>query len=120
MNWQVLARQPFDDVAFINNGTITTTGPAREPDANEKGWKETVRMNPAEITYVAAKYDLPPVPFDVPFSPRVGHNEFVYHCHILEHEEHDMMRPLLITGKNPKLAGKSGNIKTKDTRFPAP
>jgi hypothetical protein len=29
-------------------------------------------------------------------------NEFVWHCHILEHEEHDMMRPLVITGKAPQ------------------
>jgi hypothetical protein len=29
-------------------------------------------------------------------------NEYVWHCHILEHEEHDMMRPLIITGKNPQ------------------
>jgi spore coat protein A len=36
------------------------------------------------------------VPFDVPPSPRTGGNEFVWHCHILEHEEHDMMRPLVV------------------------
>jgi FtsP/CotA-like multicopper oxidase with cupredoxin domain len=29
-------------------------------------------------------------------------NEYVWHCHILEHEEHDMMRPLIITGQNPQ------------------
>jgi len=31
-----------------------------------------------------------------PVSPRTGGNEFVWHCHILEHEEHDMMRPLVV------------------------
>ena len=31
-----------------------------------------------------------------PASPRTGGNEFVWHCHILEHEEHDMMRPLVV------------------------
>jgi len=35
------------------------------------------------------------VPFAVPSSPRGGH-EYVWHCHILEHEEHDMMRPLIV------------------------
>ena len=32
----------------------------------------------------------------VPTSPRTGGYEYVWHCHILEHEEHDMMRPLVV------------------------
>jgi FtsP/CotA-like multicopper oxidase with cupredoxin domain len=32
----------------------------------------------------------------VPKSPRTGGHEYVWHCHILEHEEHDMMRPLVV------------------------
>ena len=55
------------------------------------------------------KFTLPTVPFTVPTSPQSGCgligpgpqscrartvHEYVYHCHILEHEEHDMMRPL--------------------------
>jgi FtsP/CotA-like multicopper oxidase with cupredoxin domain len=79
-------------------------GPARPPDANEFGWKETVRMNPSEVTRVIMKFNLPSVPFTVPSSPRAAAlgitgagtvNEYVWHCHILEHEEHDMMRPLV-------------------------
>jgi len=31
-----------------------------------------------------------------PASPRTGGLEYVWHCHILEHEEHDMMRPLVV------------------------
>jgi spore coat protein A, manganese oxidase len=106
VNWQILARQPFSGDTL---GNLQMTGPARPPDPNEMGWKETVRMNPNEVIWVTAKYDLPPVPFAVPQSPRLqdsyqisNGNEFVYHCHILEHEEHDMMRPLVITGKNPQ------------------
>ncbi len=30
-------------------------------------------------------------------SPRTGGYEYVWHCHILEHEEHDMMRPLVVS-----------------------
>jgi len=37
-----------------------------------------------------------------PKSPRTGGHEYVWHCHILEHEEHDMMRPLVVTGVNPQ------------------
>jgi len=41
-------------------------------------------------------YNDVPVPFTVPSCPRTGGHEYVWHCHILEHEDHDMMRPLLV------------------------
>ncbi len=102
VNVQIISRQPFDPGSY--NGTPTYIGPARPPDPNERGWKETVRMNPGEVTRVIAKFDLPPgLPFTVATSTRFGpppagkkYNEFVWHCHILEHEEHDMMRPLVV------------------------
>ena len=94
VNVQVLSRRPFDPEAW--DGRPTWLGPARGPDANELGWKETVRMNPGECTTVIMKFDLPTVPFPVPLSPRTGGHEYVWHCHILEHEEHDMMRPLVV------------------------
>jgi len=94
VNVQVLGRQPFD--ATIYNGTPAYTGPAQGPLPTELGWKETVRMNPGEVTTVIMKFDLPTVPFSIPSSPRTGGNEYVWHCHILEHEEHDMMRPLVV------------------------
>ncbi len=94
VNVQVLARQPFDATHY--HGTPHYTGPARDPARIELGWKETVRMNPGEVTTVIMRFDLPKVPFSVPSSPRTGGNEYVWHCHILEHEEHDMMRPLVV------------------------
>jgi spore coat protein A len=78
-------------------GVPNYQGPVIAPDPNEFGWKETVRMNPGQVTRVLMKFDLPTVPFAVPTSPRTGGNEYVWHCHILEHEEHDMMRPLVVT-----------------------
>jgi spore coat protein A len=95
VNVQVLARQAFNVNNY--NGTPSYTGPARRPDRTELGWKETVRMNPGEVTTVIMRFDLARVPFTVPSSPRTGGNEYVWHCHILEHEEHDMMRPLVVT-----------------------
>ena len=92
VNVQVLSRQTFD--AATQN--FTRLGPVRLPDANELGTRETVRMNPGECTTVIMKFDLPNVPFVVPPSPRTGGNEYVWHCHILEHEEHDMMRPMIV------------------------
>jgi spore coat protein A len=94
VNVQVLGRQPFDVASY--NGTPCYTGPARGSDRLELGWKDTVHMNPNEVTTVIMRFDLPRVPFAVPSSPRTGGNEYVWHCHILEHEEHDMMRPLVV------------------------
>jgi spore coat protein A, manganese oxidase len=47
---------------------------------------------------VIMRFDLPQAPFAVPDSPRTGGHEYVWHCHILDHEEHDMMRPLVVVG----------------------
>jgi spore coat protein A len=92
VNVQIISRAPTD-------GGLDIIGSERPPDANEAGWKETVRMNPNEVIKVITKFDLPPdLPFPVPLSTRTGvsGHEYVYHCHILEHEEHDMMRPLIV------------------------
>ena len=76
-----------------------TAGKLTPPDPNEQGWKETVRMNPGEITRVIIRFDLPTLPASMgdPVSLRTGGHEYVHHCHILEHEEHDMMRTLKVT-----------------------
>ena len=94
VNVQILGRQPFDVKRYA--GTPLYIGPARNPDPTELGWKETVKMQPGEVTTVIMKFDLPTVPFTVPSSPNTGGHEYVWHCHILEHEEHDMMRPLVV------------------------
>ncbi|HWP13698.1 MAG TPA: multicopper oxidase domain-containing protein [Ramlibacter sp.] len=96
VNVQVLSRQAFK-VGLYAGGVPQWQSAPLAPDPNELGWKETVRMNPGEATRVIMKFDLTPdLPFAVPPSPRTGGNEYVWHCHILEHEEHDMMRPLVV------------------------
>jgi len=98
VNVQVIGKASFD-ASIPNILTFTPTSAFEAPDPNYRGWKETVRMNPGEVTRVIMKFDLPVVPFAVPGSPREGLNgghEYVWHCHILEHEEHDMMRPLIV------------------------
>ena len=106
VNVQVLSRQPF----AVLRGRFVPRGTARGPEPNELGWKETVQMHPGEVITVIMKFDLPAVPFNVPSSPRATatgefgmglpagqkYHEYVWHCHILEHEEHDMMRPLIV------------------------
>jgi spore coat protein A, manganese oxidase len=100
VNVQVLGRRRFRAGRF-NGISPHFLGPMRSPDANELGWKETVRMNPGEMTQVIMRFDLPAPPpgVTIPSSPSyAGMNvhEYVWHCHMLEHEEHDMMRPLLV------------------------
>jgi len=54
-------------------------GVIRDPEAWETGYKDTVIAYPGEITRVKALYDLP--------------GFYVWHCHIVEHEDNEMMRP---------------------------
>jgi len=103
VNVRVLSRRPYSYTVDMRGKLVPTLGAPRPADPNERGLKETVRMNPGEMTEILIKFDLPVnLPFKVPYSPRLrkyGINngyEYVWHCHILEHEEHDMMRPLVI------------------------
>jgi len=95
VNIQVIQRAQFDAVTPV---FAPIPGTERLPDPNEYGWKETVRVNPGEVATVIMKFSLPTLPAAMgdPKSPRTGGHEYVHHCHILEHEEHDMMRPLVV------------------------
>jgi len=91
VNVQILERQAFDVKHYT--GAPKFHGPPRPPDPNETGWKETVRINPGEMTKVIMNFQ---VPSGSSISARTGGYNYVWHCHILEHEEHDMMRPLIV------------------------
>ncbi len=52
-------------------------------DHNERGLKDTVRVNPKEVVDIVVRFQV--------FCGR-----YMYHCHILEHEDHDMMRPFVV------------------------
>lgn len=103
VNVQIINRQPFQVVGF-SGVPATFTGPPVPPQPNEVGWKETVQMYPGTVTRVIMKFDLSQAQIrtasgsiiTTPPSPRTGGAEYVWHCHILEHEEHDMMRPLIV------------------------
>jgi spore coat protein A len=114
VNVQLINRQTFSDFGVF-------TGDPIAPDPNELGWKETVPMYPGTVTRVIMKFDLAKIvdatgrPVNTParpligqlpikngqppLSPRTGGHEYVCHCHILEHEEHDMMHALVVTPK---------------------
>jgi len=71
-----------------------------EPDDNEKGWKDTVRMNPNQVTRIIVRFAPQDTPCSAvepgknwyPFDPTLGPG-YVWHCHILDHEDNEMMRP---------------------------
>ncbi|MBT2686702.1 multicopper oxidase domain-containing protein [Bacillus sp. ISL-47] len=92
--FQVLNRQEFNVNNFntkqwIQDGTGIqfVSEEAEAPDPSELGWKDTVRVEPGKVTRIV-----------VPFKNYTG--EYVWHCHILEHEDHEMMRPLIIVERN--------------------
>jgi spore coat protein A len=80
VRFQILDRRRFDSFEFITKGTLRYVGPLMPPEANELGWKDTARVNAKTVTRII-------VPF-VGFPGR-----YVWHCHILEHEDNEMMRP---------------------------
>jgi spore coat protein A len=73
--FQIIDRQAFTVV----NGEIVPSGSATPPAPWESGWKDTVLVNAFEIVRVV-----------VPFEDYAGY--YPFHCHVLEHEDHDMMR----------------------------
>lgn len=119
VQFQILSRQAFraDDYRAVYEaanppipfpvGTTAITppvepfleGPARAPDPNEAGWKDTVRMNPGEVTRIVARFAPTSTPLDEEgrfrFDPSRAPG-YVWHCHILEHEDNEMMRPYAV------------------------
>lgn len=75
VQFQILDRQDF----VLQGDQVVTTGPRVPPPAWEAGWKDTVQSYPLQITRVIAK-----------FTEHTG--LFPYHCHLLEHEDNEMMR----------------------------
>ncbi len=80
VRFQILDRRRFDSYEFMTTGTLRYTSAPMPPEANELGWKDTARVNAKTVTRII-----------VPFVGYPG--RYVWHCHILEHEDNEMMRP---------------------------
>jgi spore coat protein A len=98
---QVIGRTPFDVAAYQSavgsgpsgtpGGTDPTpfaTGPMEPPDPTERGFKDTTKVNPGYFTTIRAKFDLP--------AGVTAPQTYVHHCHIVEHEDNDMMLPFIV------------------------
>lgn len=80
VQFQVLHRQGFNLGTYRVSGKIETMGAPRPPRTNEVGWKDTAVVNPGDILTILARFE--------------GYTgRYVFHCHMLEHEDNDMMRP---------------------------
>lgn len=82
---QLINRQKF--MANVDEETGVTTdirliGQPKTPAAEEQGWKDTWITYPGEVTRLIAKFDMEGL--------------YVWHCHILSHEDHEMMRPFYV------------------------
>jgi len=86
VRFQILDRRRFDAFEYMTKGTLRFFGDAMTPDANEMGWKDTARVNAKTVTRII-----------VPFVGYPG--RYVWHCHILEHEDNEMMRPYEVVSK---------------------
>src|SRR5581483_1544213 len=90
VHFEVLNRQQFNVPLFLRSGQIVPQDEQEPPTEWERGTrKDTVIAYPEYITHMVAKFALP-----------TGHTEshakefrYVWHCHILEHEDNEMMRP---------------------------
>jgi spore coat protein A, manganese oxidase len=107
--FQVVNRQAFDVdrykddwAAYLASGRKPALKPVlgrylmgmpEKPAPDEMGFKDTVKAYPGYVTRVRAKFTLPSTSL-LDYNPKTGsYGTWVYHCHILEHEENDMMRP---------------------------
>jgi spore coat protein A len=82
--FQVLDRQGFEEIG----GEVVPIGAPVPPPPQEAGWKDTVQVGPNEIVRVIAR-----------FENYTG--LYPYHCHILEHEDHEMMRQFQAVATTP-------------------
>jgi len=85
------------DAALFLQGKPTTALPY------ERGWKDTVIMYPGQVTRIAVRW----APTDAlvgsttagteayPFDSTSGPG-YVWHCHIIDHEDNEMMRPYAV------------------------
>ncbi len=93
VQFRILDRQPFDPDQYPQK--LVFTGPPVPASEDERhGLKDTVKAMPGEVTRLAMKFDLPS-------GARPARGEklrYVFHCHILEHEENEMMRPYDVVG----------------------
>ncbi len=83
IQFKILERQPFDVELFDSEGIVQYTGDPEPPKDYEQGWKDTVKVEAGSVTKLIMHWK--------------GYTgNYIWHCHYLEHEDHDMMRPITV------------------------
>lgn len=96
---------------------LSLQGAVQPPLPEEAGWKDTVIAYPGQVTRLAVRWAPQDVPVPAvakgsyPFDPNGG-DGYVWHCHIVDHEDNEMMRPNYVT-PNPA----AGRTYIKGTHF---
>jgi hypothetical protein len=102
--------KPYDtpnaDNALGGNPAITPflQGKVKAANLNERGWKDTYIVYPGEVTTFIIRFAPTTLPTTAPqsalffpdFDPGTGPG-YVWHCHIIDHEDNEMMRPYKVT-----------------------
>lgn len=113
INFQVVNRQPFDAAAYMADYETWLAGgrePAEKlvlanyftnepspPDPDEVlSYKDTVKTYPGTVTRIIMTFDVPGEIASIPGSGTELPATYIHHCHILEHEDDDLMRPWTI------------------------
>lgn len=82
--------RPFPAVEDVEG---VVTGDPEGPPATEDGWKDTIQAHPGQVTRILVPFGSGAAP-NIPFGSTVTHTgEYVWHCHILDHEDNEMMLP---------------------------
>ncbi|KAJ7284212.1 hypothetical protein O6H91_19G076700 [Diphasiastrum complanatum] len=104
IKFHVSDQQPFSISRFTNRTCSLAfpypdprscfTGPRKPPDVDQIGWKDTAVTFPGFVTRFLLRFTTQTgLPF--PFNPTIGPG-YVWHCHLVDHEDNSMMRPLLV------------------------
>jgi len=83
VHFQILNRVRFDSARYQRTSEVVFQGEPLAPGLHEGGWKDTILCPPGQATRII-----------IPFSGEPG--RYVWHCHMLEHEDNEMMRPYLL------------------------
>jgi spore coat protein A len=107
-----------DDGAVGGNPAVTPylQGPVIPAEPNERGWKDVIKAYPNQVTTYIVRFAPTSLPTWTPkillrygFDPSKGPG-YVWHCHIVEHEDNDMMRPMNVIASPYRLkSGQLGN-----------
>lgn len=118
VQYQIISRQELRAMDYLNDWVTLNGNPPLsqatqvlpvdnyllgqpiDPPPNEQGWKDTIQAYPGQVTTIRVRFSPQEVSSDqakpnvnlYPFNPAQGPG-YVWHCHILDHEDNEMMRP---------------------------